>query len=513
MAYAIAKHNLFDVDVYIKRAVGYAIMTAIVVGAYLSISIPLNLLVGKYQIAQSRAFPILFTLGVILVFNPLRDRIQAFVDRVFFRLEYNYQDTVQKISETMRSLLNQDQICRGIMKFALEPMFVDSGSVMILSKDKSEYECFIQTDERQEPERDTGVGFKTTLTEKSVAGEDVIKETAIIETAPENTNLILSTDDPLMRKLAELKKEVTLYDIQEDPLFEADRESCEQAFERLGATLLVPLIYEDRLTGVISLGQKKSGKFYRREDINLLNTLAGQGALAVENARMVDEIVEKERMRTKIMDAFGKYVTPEVRDQILEGNIPLDGEAKEVTVLFADLRDFTTLAESTTPKEVVRIINGYFSEMADAIGQNQGLVLQFIGDEIEAVFGAPMPLEDHPTHAVRAALAMQDRLVVVNEKLKEQGYGLLRHGIGVHTGTVVAANIGSEDRLSYAMVGDTVNLASRIQGLNKKFGTDLLISSTTVEKLVDDIAVEKLPATTVKGKLNPVEVYKLARRP
>jgi len=415
-------------------------------------------------------------------------------------------------------LLNQDQICRGIMKFALEPMFVDSGSVMILSKDKNEYECFIQADERGAPKRATDGAVKASLKRESVVFDAEIKNDgavaeAAVEPVQEAPELILSVDDPLMRKIAELKKEVTLYDIQEDPLFEAEREACEQAFERLGATLIVPLIYEDRLSGMISLGQKKSGKFYRREDINLLTTLASQGALALENARMVQEILEKERMRIKIMDAFGKYVTPEVRDQILEGNIPLDGEAKEVTVLFADLRDFTTMAESTTPKEVVRIINGYFSEMADAIGKNKGLVLQFIGDEIEAVFGAPLPLEDHPTHAVRAALAMQQRLVVVNEKLKQQGYGPLRHGIGIHTGTVVAANIGSEDRLSYAMVGDTVNLASRIQSLNKQFSTDLLISATTVERLAESLSVEKLPATTVKGKRNPVEVYKLALTP
>jgi adenylate cyclase len=136
-------------------------------------------------------------------------------------------------------------------------------------------------------------------------------------------------------------------------------------------------------------------------------------------------------------------------------------------------------------------------------------VLQFIGDEIEAVFGAPLPLEDHPTHAIRAALAMRQRLVVVNEKLEQQGYGPLRHGIGIHTGSVVAANIGSEDRLSYAMVGDTVNIASRIQGLNKEFGTDLLISATTVERLAENIEVEKLPAATVKGKREPVNIFKL----
>ncbi len=518
IGYAIVKHNLFDVDVYIKRAVGYAIMTAIIVCAYLILSILLNILVGKYQLAQSRTFPILFTLGVLLVFNPLRNRIQSLVDRLFFRKEYDYQEIVQQISETMRSLLNQDQICQSIMKFALEPMFVDSGSMMILSKDKNEYGCFIQTDERREQMSATDVAVKATLTvESAICDDKVVKETPvaamIAEAAPENSNLMLSADDPLMRKIAELKKEVTLYDIQEDSLFEADREAYKKAFAGLGATLVVPLIYEDRLTGIISLGKKKSGKFYRREDINLLNTLASQGALAVENSRMIEEIVEKERMRTKILDAFGKYVTPEVRDLILEGKIPLDGETKEVTVLFADLRDFTTMAESTTPKEVVRIINGYFSEMADAIGQNHGLVLQFIGDEIEAVFGAPLPLEDHPTQSIRAALAMQQRLLVVNEKLKLQGYGPLRHGIGIHTGTVVAANIGSEDRLSYALVGDTVNLASRIQSLNKEFGTDLLISATTVNRLADKIAVEKLPATTVKGKRDPVEIYKLIQTP
>jgi class 3 adenylate cyclase len=516
VGYSIVKHDLFDIDAIIKRTYGYVLTTAALAGIYGLVVLISNVASGGFEFAKSPIFPLIFILVVVFLFNPIRNRVQKFIDRVFYRLEYDYQETVQKISETMRSLLNLDQICKSIMKFALEPMFVDSGSVIILSKDKDEYECFIQSDESPDQKSATDAAVKATLKEKSAVFDDKIarddqahKEG--VEPAHEASELMLSVNDPLMRKIVELKKEVTLYDIQEDPLFEDEREDCEQAFKRLGATLIVPLIYENRLSGVISLGRKKSGKFYRREDINLLNTLAGQGALALENARMVEEIVEKERMRAKILDAFGKYVTPEVRDQILEGNIPLDGEAKEVTVLFADLRDFTTLAESTTPKEVVRIINGYFSEMADAIGRNKGLVLQFIGDEIEAVFGAPLPLEDHPTHAVRAALAMQQRLVVVNEKLKKQGYGPLRHGIGIHTGSVVAANIGSEDRLSYAMVGDTVNLASRIQSLNKEFGTDLLISATTVERLMDDIAVDRLPATTVKGKRNPVEVYKLAQ--
>jgi len=106
-------------------------------------------------------------------------------------------------------------------------------------------------------------------------------------------------------------------------------------------------------------------------------------------------------------------------------------------------------------------------------------------------------------------MAMRERLLSVNEKLQKKGYTPLRHGIGVHTGNVVAANIGSEDRLSYALVGDTVNAASRIQGLNKEYGTDILVSATTVERLTYKINLEKLPATTVKGKKKPVEIFKL----
>ena len=527
VGYSIVKHDLFDIDTLIKRTYGYVLTTGSIAGIYGIFILLSNLAFGSYEFSRSPVFPLIFLLAIVFLFNPIRNRVQHIVDRVFYRLEYNYQETVQHISESMRTLLGLNEIGNNIMQTALGTMFIDSGKVMLRSKTEGEFRCLTQAGEKdvafaktEEPPGDVlSAGSAGEKTDPAMIPADADVPRSVEEGTAEgdacgtdlgSSNLTLAADEPLIQKIAEQKREVVVYDIQEDPFFADQRESCEKVFDQLDATLIVPLIYEDKLTGLISLGRKKSGKFYRQEDINLLNILANQGAVAIENARMMQEIIEKERLRTMIMDAFGKYVTPEVRDQILAGNIPLDGEAKEVTVLFADLRDFTTLAESTTPKEVVRIINGYFREMADAIGQNHGLVLQFIGDEIEAVFGAPLSLEDHPTHAVRAALAMQQRLVVVNEKLKLQGYRPLRHGIGIHTGTVVAANIGSEDRLSYAMVGDTVNLASRIQSLNKTFGTDLLISAATIKHLTDSIATEKLPATTVKGKHEPVEIYKLA---
>jgi adenylate cyclase len=226
----------------------------------------------------------------------------------------------------------------------------------------------------------------------------------------------------------------------------------------------------------------------------------------LERKRLRD--LEKEQERV-LREAFGRYMDEEIRDEVLSGRIPLEGEIKDVTVMFADLRNFTPLTESTPPKAVVRILNDYFTEMAPAIHRHHGSLLRYVGDEIYAVFGAPLPLKDHPCHALEAALEMRRLLVVVNEKVEGQGSSPLTHGIGIHSGPVVAANIGSPDRLAYDLVGDTVNLASRIQGLTKKLNADILISATTKACLTKDFAVEKLPSIKVKGKRDPMDIYKV----
>jgi len=226
----------------------------------------------------------------------------------------------------------------------------------------------------------------------------------------------------------------------------------------------------------------------------------------LERKRLRD--LEKEQERV-LREAFGRYMDEEVRDEILSGRIPLEGEIKDVTVMFADLRNFTPLTESTPPKAIVKILNDYFTEMAPAIRRHHGSLLRYVGDEIYAVFGAPLPLKDHPCHALEAALEMRQLLVVVNKKLERQACSPLGHGIGIHSGPVVAANIGSPDRLAYDLVGDTVNLASRIQGLTKKFNADILISATTRGCLAKNFAVEKLPSIKVKGKSRPMDIFRV----
>jgi adenylate cyclase len=231
------------------------------------------------------------------------------------------------------------------------------------------------------------------------------------------------------------------------------------------------------------------------------------GGLAEGFNRMVAGLKERDFVK----DTFGKYVTREIRDEILAGRVGLEGEQREVTILFADLRDFTPWVEATEPREVVRELNRYFGEMEAAVREHGGLVLQFIGDEIEAVFGAPIPAADHARRAVRAALDMRAALERFNAARMAAGKPPLRHGIGVHTGTVLAGSIGGADRLSYALVGDAVNLASRIQDLTKAAGTDILISATTIAALDGTVAVTPLPAVKVKGRSDEVEVFAVVR--
>jgi adenylate cyclase len=207
---------------------------------------------------------------------------------------------------------------------------------------------------------------------------------------------------------------------------------------------------------------------------------------------------------------FGKYVSREIRDEILAGRVSLEGTQAEVTILFSDLRDFTPWVEATDPREVVRDLNAYFSEMEGAIRDSGGLVLQYIGDEIEAVFGAPVADAHHADQAVRAAREMSRRLAAWNAARARAGKVPLRHGIGIHTGAVLAGSIGSLDRLAYALVGDAVNLASRIQSLTKELGSNILVSGATRDRLADPSALERVTAARVKGRSAEVEVYRLA---
>ena len=220
---------------------------------------------------------------------------------------------------------------------------------------------------------------------------------------------------------------------------------------------------------------------------------------------MIKGLAERERIR----ETFGKYVTPEIRDQILAGRIPLNGEKRVATLLFTDLRDFTSYVEETPTEEVFRSMREYFTAMQKVIHRHRGLVLQYVGDEIEAVFGVPIDYGDHADEAVLTAVGIKKELALLNRTRISEEKPPFRHGIGIHTGVVMAGNTGSEDRLSYALIGDTVNVASRIQGLTKTLNCDILISEETVNRLKGSFPLKREGTRAVKGRSRPVVVYRL----
>jgi len=229
------------------------------------------------------------------------------------------------------------------------------------------------------------------------------------------------------------------------------------------------------------------------------------GMLGDAGNRMIRGLAEREVIRT----AFGKYVTPEIRDEILSGRIPLEGERREATVLFADLRNFTPFVENNPPEEVISSMRKYFTAMHAAIRRYNGVVLQFVGDEIEAVFGIPVPFEDHADAALHAALDMRQALEALNAERSSQGKQTFAHGIGAHSGYVLAGNSGSNEQSAYALIGNTVNIASRIQGLTKELECDILVSQDTVERLEKVYRMEVYPPYSIKGYSKPVTVHRL----
>jgi class 3 adenylate cyclase len=214
-------------------------------------------------------------------------------------------------------------------------------------------------------------------------------------------------------------------------------------------------------------------------------------------------------MRQRVEDAFGRHVHPSVAELILSGRLNMDGEMKDATLLFSDLRNFTTFAEQNHPKVVFARINEYYSSMSEIVHRFDGVVLQYVGDEIEAVFGAPFPDDHHPDKAVQAALEMRKTLTELNARIRDLGQTQFSHGIGIHSGPVLAGVVGSTERQTYSLVGDTVNVASRVADLCKKYETDILVSQQTFQHLRQNYGLTALPPTQVKGRSQSLMVYRI----
>ncbi|MGB3241185.1 MAG: adenylate/guanylate cyclase domain-containing protein [Geitlerinemataceae cyanobacterium] len=245
------------------------------------------------------------------------------------------------------------------------------------------------------------------------------------------------------------------------------------------------------------------------QSINLtINSMAdAEDPTQVNGALVVMEDISDEM---QVKNLMYKYMTPEVAEALLaSGDTGLGGKRKEVSVLFSDIRSYTSLTEKLQAEEVVTLLNAYFEEMVDAVFKYGGTLDKYIGDALMAVFGSPAPLEDHGWCAMQAAISMRQRLELFNEKREQEGKLPIQVGMGIHSDEVVSGNIGSSKRMELTSIGDGVNLASRLEGTSKQYGVDIVISEQTYHRYQDRVLVRELDFITVKGKTKPVTIYEL----
>ena len=221
----------------------------------------------------------------------------------------------------------------------------------------------------------------------------------------------------------------------------------------------------------------------------------------------VNASLEKKRLRDEQRKLFRTFATKEVAEELLKSGLSLGGKHVSGSAMFTDIRSFTTLAETQDPADTIDLLNDYYALMFEAITSQGGTINQMLGDGLMAIFGAPAPQEDHAERAVRAALEMMDLLEAFNQQQEMQGKSQIKIGIGIASGQMVAGFTGTQNRATYTCIGDTVNLAARIEAYTKQVGRPILIDKFTREDLHESIKVEDLGEVTFKGKNQAVNVF------
>lgn len=226
-----------------------------------------------------------------------------------------------------------------------------------------------------------------------------------------------------------------------------------------------------------------------------------------------DKFVLENKNKEKVKSAMGKYMSQDVMKKVIQNidNLGLGGKKSIVTVLFADIRGFTSMSEQMSAQQVSEILNEYFTEMEPIITQYNGVINKFIGDAVMAIFGEPIQDKNHAQNAVKCAYSMLQKVKELQKKWAREGKPKIEIGIGVNTGEVFVGNIGSVNRMEYTVIGDTVNLASRLESYNKIYKTKLLISPTTYEEVKGFTDVIKISDVQIRGKANKMDIYEVLK--
>jgi adenylate cyclase len=440
----------------------------------------------------------------------------------------------RSMADTLRPDGGEQTVAVGQMMRAIENGDRDSSSIQIVNG--RAYQVVMVPLLSPTPVAWVGIGFEITDTlAAELKRQTHTQVTLALREAGKKPVIFSSTLDQDQRRdyqaFAPKATNVTLSGIEhvaiETPLYQTDQGAMEAALQRsldealadyralrwqLGAvfalsTLLAAIaaMFIARLVTrpvqQLAAGAKRisEGQYETIGDIGVQDEL---GALATSFDAMVHGLIERDKVRAML----GKVVSPKIAEELLSQKIDFSGQEQEVTVLFSDIRSFTTLCEGRPPSAILAMLNTYLTTVSALIDERNGVVDKYIGDAVMALFGAPLGAPDDPQRSLDTALAMLRALPALNAEFARDGWPPLTIGIGIHSGNVVAGNIGSTTRLNYTVLGDTVNLAARLESLCKYYGVPLIVSGATMQRC-HGIVFRELDLVRVKGKSEIVAIY------
>ncbi len=316
----------------------------------------------------------------------------------------------------------------------------------------------------------------------------------------------IQLSNSILAEVRNNKRAVLSSDAMLDERFKASKSIIMQGIR---STMAVPLLYADRLVGVMHMDSTLTTGAFKEKDLTLFQGIATQAATAIENHRLAKKIEREAGQRAQ----FQRLLSPNLVDQIVRGALQLDqgGTKREVTMLFADIRGFTDMSERHPPEEMVKTLNDYFEVMVDVLFAHGGTLDKYVGDEIIGLFGAPVQLPDAADRAIRCGLEMQRALAEFNRVRQSAGLEPIHIGVGINTGPVIAGAIGSSRTLQYTVIGDAVNVAARLCSVAK--AGEVIVSEFTMSNTKSSVNVEKRPAVQVKGKSASLQIYAARQDP
>jgi adenylate cyclase len=298
--------------------------------------------------------------------------------------------------------------------------------------------------------------------------------------------------------------------IDGEPVLMVDAASDEQfgtresiIVQNIITAMCVPMRIEDRILGSCYVDARRRGFAFDEADLELFASLASQSAMAIDNVRLYEQMLAAERKRANL----GRFLSPAIVDEIIKEDsiLELGGRKRTATTVFCDIRGFTPMTERMVPTELVDLLNEHFTATTEIIFGHQGTLDKYIGDEVMAVFGSPLSADDDAQRAVHSALALQAKNAELNVKRELEGRPILKLGIGIDTGEVIAGYIGSPMRMEFTVIGDHVNTARRLCSIAE--ADQVVISAATYVHVKDVVDADDIGTVTLKGKLIPVEAF------